>query len=507
MQDCSTKKIVPSMADDQSWHFDLVHHQLKNQHGLCLDAEGETIHLWTCGREKPNQRWKVDQTTKHILDETTSRCLSMLDGELVLRACEDPKSHAQTWTVTAGKFGDVRLGQGGCLSMPEPAKRGSAVNVQVCTAPHVAGMWKYEGESQHVRLGSQLCLESPSTYNDTEASVLVSACSGQSARQHWTYYETGQVVSSDTGLCLVPAQPKSGRGSVMLRSCDRDSDDQRWYLDAPKHGKGGGKSTGHPRTSHSDAPLLDLYMYRATSSVQPDYAFGEINTANMDGVIWYLMNEVVTEYTNGVRCPRKFNISMIHRYRVRAKTTSPLFSQGMNFGARWAYDQGQCTGRCFPDNQCTCNSDCQAHFDEFGYVLGCNNFIDKYPFPASNTPAPGGIWYSLPLDGRCEHPTGARDCTWSYEEAGSITLEELEQTSPGEGDCCSGNCTSFWTEQFSVPKTTWRVNQALDVFSLKYPDQPRDLQATCDFKRDAWYHNDTWERRDPWLANCTKWLA
>lgn len=367
--------------------------------------------------------------------------------------------------------------------------------------------WKYEGESQRVRFGSQLCLESPSTYSDSEASVLVTACSGQSARQHWTYYETGQVVSSDTGLCLVPVQPKSGRGSVLLRSCDRDSVDQRWHLDAPKHGKGGGKSTGHPRTSHSDAPLLDLYMYRATSSVQPGYAFGEINTANMDGVIWYLMNEVVTEYTNGVRCPRKFNISMIHRYRVRAKTTAPLFSQGMNFGARWAYDQGQCTGRCFPDNQCTCNSDCQAHFDEFGYVLGCNNFVDKYPFPASDTPAPGGIWYSLPLDGRCEHPTGARDCTWSYEEAGSITLEELEQTSPGEGDCCSGNCTSFWTEQFSVPKTTWRVNQALDVFSLKYPDQARDLQATCDFKRDAWYHDDTWERRDPWLANCTRWLA
>jgi len=249
------------------------------------------------------------------------------------------------------------------------------------------------------------------------------------------------------------------------------------------------------------APLHEFYMYRATKPGDFDkFPVGQINTANMDGLIWYLMNEVVTNYSKGSRCPRKFGISEIHRMRVRSRATPELAAEGMSFGARFAYDFGECMGRCFPDNMCTSNDDCDFHYRKYGFVPGCNRFTDKWPFPNLDTATPGGIWYSLPLSGRCEGvPTGAKDCTWSFEDAGVISLLELESLSHGSDNCCHGHCTNFWVDQYKVGAAGWKVNQALDLFHKKYPSMPRDLEpAPCDFNRVKWYAQDTWQRRDPW---------
>merc|ERR1740121_1845757 len=100
----------------------------------------------------------------------------------------------------------------------------------------------------------------------------------------------------------------------------------------------------------------------------------------MDGVMWYLMNEVVTNYSKGVRCPRKFNISQIHRFKVLTRATDALFQDGINFGTRFAYDKGLCEGRCFSGNKCTGESDCKNHYKKYGFVPGCNKFSDHYPF-------------------------------------------------------------------------------------------------------------------------------
>jgi hypothetical protein len=257
---------------------------------------------------------------------------------------------------------------------------------------------------------------------------------------------------------------------------------------------------GHPEAV-STAPLQEFYMFRATSDVRPDYAFGNLNTGNLDGVIWYLQNEVVTMYSEGTRCPRKFNISQITRYKIRTRATQELFDQHMNMGARFAYDFGNCMGRCFPNNLCTSPDDCDAQYQRYGFVVGCNNFADHYPFPDNAPQAPGGIWYSLPLEGRCSYPTGAHNCTWSYEVAGQISLEELEAQSPGNGNCCDGHCTSYWDDFWNPGRTQVRAQQARDLFFRLFPDEPRDLMnIRCDFNHWAWYTPDPYERRDPWAT-------
>jgi len=229
------------------------------------------------------------------------------------------------------------------------------------------------------------------------------------------------------------------------------------------------------------------------------YPFGDMNAGNMDGVMWYLMNEVVTEYTAHAACPRKFGIDEIRRFRVRMRPTQEMVSQGHHFGARFAYDRGQCVGRCFPGNKCTCKQDCDAQFERSGHVVGCNNFRDHYPFPDTDTQAPDGVWFSFPLGGKCDYPTGSHSCTYSAEETGVISLAELENVAPGKDQCCDGLCTDFWVNLFDVEKTRWRVQQALDVFQRKYPDSPRELDTVpCDFRREAWYSDDDFARLDPW---------
>jgi hypothetical protein len=252
----------------------------------------------------------------------------------------------------------------------------------------------------------------------------------------------------------------------------------------------------------SPAQLFQFYIYRAASAMAMDYEFGNINVGNAEGVVWYLQNEVVTNYNAGAQCPRKFDISQINRYKVKTRATKELFETGVNFGVRYSYDFGQCMGRCLPGNQCTGKDDCDYHYDKFGYNVGCNKFADGYPFPPADVHAPNGIWYSLPLEGRCEgEPTGDSDCTWSYEDAGVVTLEELEAMQPWGDNCCNDKCTGIWDNPFDDGSASWRVQMFQDKFEEKYPEWPRDLwPAPCDFWKEKWYTSETdwWEPRDPW---------
>jgi hypothetical protein len=109
----------------------------------------------------------------------------------------------------------------------------------------------------------------------------------------------------------------------------------------------------------------------------------------------------------------------------------------------------------------------------------------------------------MPFSGRCEgEPTGARNCTWSFEDAGFVSLEEIEATRPGGDNCCpSDRCTAFWDNQFDDGATSDRVRSILDALEQKYPDMPRELgQGPCDFQREKWYPDggDEWPRTDPW---------
>eukprot|EP00405_Crypthecodinium_cohnii_P039032 CAMPEP_0206536638 /NCGR_PEP_ID=MMETSP0325_2-20121206/6874_1 /ASSEMBLY_ACC=CAM_ASM_000347 /TAXON_ID=2866 /ORGANISM="Crypthecodinium cohnii, Strain Seligo" /LENGTH=753 /DNA_ID=CAMNT_0054033899 /DNA_START=11 /DNA_END=2272 /DNA_ORIENTATION=+ len=251
----------------------------------------------------------------------------------------------------------------------------------------------------------------------------------------------------------------------------------------------------------SPAPTHEFYMYRAVANgILHKYPVGEENMANMDGVLWYLANEIVTNYSHGVRCPRRFGIEKIVRFKVRTTAPAPLYAEGMNFGIRYAYDQGQCAGRCFEGNKCTGEADCALQFNKYGYFVGCNRFVDQYPFPSGYISAPGGVWYSVPLAGRCAgNVTGQKDCTWSYEMAGELTLAELETAYPGNDNCCDNRCTDFWRDQYNIGLMGWRVEQVKKLFAEKYPDMPGNLvDPPCDFDWHKWYENDHWPKADPW---------
>ncbi|CAE8610519.1 unnamed protein product, partial [Polarella glacialis] len=141
-----------------------------------------------------------------------------------------------------------------------------------------------------------------------------------------------------------------------------------------------------------------------------------------------------------------FGMSRVLRYKVHTRATQPLIDKGMNFGVRYAYDMGKCTG---PGKYLD-------HWESYGMVVGCNA-LGSYPFPNYTEyklfPYPGAVWYSLPgncgsmewnqadADCRAEQvtPTGAGNCTYSYEAAGEISLGELDSQ---QGD----NRDNFWRE-------------------------------------------------------------
>jgi len=300
---------------------------------------------------------------------------------------------------------------------------------------------------------------------------------------------------------IVGAEVNAGqcwlRQNVMLPLCEQAPSGQPadWDFWLRRRQDDGGAQAKSPAPSH------EFYMYRATADdMMKKYPFGEENTANMDGVLWYLANEIVTNYSHGLRCPRRFGITRIHRFKVRTTATPELFAEGMNFGIRYAYDEGKCNGRCFPGNRCTGEGDCATHYDKYGYFVGCNRFVDQYPFPQGYIAAPSGVWYSLPLGGRCSgNVTGQKDCTWSYEPAGELSLKEIEDAFPGKDNCCEGHCTDFWRDQYNVELMSWRVREAVGLFAKKFPEQQPNLpDPPCDFNWRKWYTGDPWPARDPW---------
>jgi len=259
--------------------------------------------------------------------------------------------------------------------------------------------------------------------------------------------------------------------------------------------------------SVTNSPVLEWYTYRAVNDKAfEDYPFGDINTGNPEGVMWYLTNEVVNLYEPGkVRCPRKFDISKIMRFKITSRATNEMLDTGMTFGARFAYDQGLCEGRCFDGNKCTTEKDCKQQYSSYGYIVGCNNFWDHSAYPDYDTSAQNGVWYTFPMGGRCSasaigYPTGEHNCTWTYQLAGEITLAEFEDSTPapeGQGNCCNGRCSFVYDGDFMDTGATAQRGQKLEaMFAQKYPEAPQLGTPPCDFQAWKWYNPDNWERTD-----------
>jgi len=222
---------------------------------------------------------------------------------------------------------------------------------------------------------------------------------------------------------------------------------------------------------------MTFYMYRAQNA--QNFPLSNINAANLAGTMWYLQNEVVS----GVYGPgMKFGITRIIRFKVTMKATQPLLDKNMNFGVRVAFDSAQCTGPA-----------CAYDWQTYGYNVGCNKLGD-WPFPQYDTHYNDGIWYSLPgkcpsktymsIDSSCGDdepggicsgtPTGRYDCTWNYELAGEIALDDLYEGT---------DLASFWKDADDDKANEAKVAKARSLFEAKYGEDPP--VPPCDFKRTA----------------------
>eukprot|EP00933_Yihiella_yeosuensis_P071114 TRINITY_DN79304_c0_g1_i1.p1 TRINITY_DN79304_c0_g1~~TRINITY_DN79304_c0_g1_i1.p1 ORF type:complete len:470 (+),score=74.81 TRINITY_DN79304_c0_g1_i1:97-1506(+) len=262
----------------------------------------------------------------------------------------------------------------------------------------------------------------------------------------------------------------------------------------------------------SESPLLSFYIYRAMGD--STYPPENINAANAAGVLWYLHNEVVFHR------PRKFKITRIVRIKVQYRAPTPLHDIGMNFGVRYAFDSGKCTGP----------GDCDKQFEQYGFFVGCNH-VNEYPTPqfADAKYYPNATWYSFPgpcndkdfkhhstscirnnPGGACSGvPTGKGDCTYSYEPAGEISVNDMvgiknyaaflraggheyircRRYSPRWPTYCDkGIHARFWNWKHSKSLNEWRVNHMLQMFADKYPGTPRLPDVPCDFKKWDFEH-------------------
>ncbi|CAJ1438141.1 unnamed protein product [Effrenium voratum] len=268
--------------------------------------------------------------------------------------------------------------------------------------------------------------------------------------------------------------------------------------------------------SPSTAPLLEFYVYRAMSD--SSYPLENVNAANAAGVMWYLHNEVI------IWTPRKFGITRIVRFKVQYKAPEPLHEKGMNFGVRYAFDSGKCTGP----------GDCSSDYGKYGYFVGCNlvyNFPTNQFKDAKYYGDP--TWYAFPgpcytntyrnHDDMCVQskpggacpgsPSGRGDCTYQYEPAGEVSVDEVvgikdyasflknggKEYIPGLGTgaqmcrqqpwlCDKGAGMSFWNDKHNEHYNQMRVQRLKDTFQKKYPTSPILADVPCDFKEYQFYH-------------------
>mmetsp|Transcript_20596 Transcript_20596/g.47609 ORF Transcript_20596/g.47609 Transcript_20596/m.47609 type:complete len:243 (+) Transcript_20596:1-729(+) len=235
---------------------------------------------------------------------------------------------------------------------------------------------------------------------------------------------------------------------------------------------------------------------------------------NLAGAMWYLHNEVV--WHEGGRSGTYFSspVTRILKFRIQYKATQTLLNLGMNFGVMNAFDSGACTGPFECDN-----------FQKAGYVVGCETWPDgpaNFPHTQWNNlnHYEGATWYSLPGEcpsksykektpecikdepgGMCpkgKTPTGTYDCTWTYEQVGQISIDELEGIDDYEAfkngggreyepKSDKGVHMSFWDGLTDPAACARRVASAERMFRQKYPDLPPLEDPKCDFNKFTFY--------------------
>mmetsp|Transcript_71188 Transcript_71188/g.231274 ORF Transcript_71188/g.231274 Transcript_71188/m.231274 type:complete len:473 (+) Transcript_71188:92-1510(+) len=320
----------------------------------------------------------------------------------------------------------------------------------------------------------------------------------QGAPMPWQYCGSGMC-----GGCKAPQAPKAPETSKHPPASTPASPPPPALPASP------GSSEGYrPAKSSllrpSTAQAKTFYVYRVQSDA--DYAPENQNVANLAGAMWYLHHEIVNN-----RYERRFKKTRVQRFKLTTKAPQPLIDAGMDFGVRLAFDLGKCTGPF----------DCQKAFEEVGYSVGCNK-ADEFPTSqwAGKVFYNDATWYSLPgkcssrkfsehtaqcslsePGGACANPTGRGDCTYSYQAAGEISIDELEGIDSfakfvTEGGWEYNHKTdhgvhmNFWDGMSDAAACKRRVERAARLFDAKFPGDPKtwDLaNPPCNFRANHFY--------------------
>lgn len=262
---------------------------------------------------------------------------------------------------------------------------------------------------------------------------------------------------------------------------------------------------------------MNFYMYRAGGPAY--YPMENVNTGSLEGVMWYVHNEVVTS------APRKYGIDRIRRFQVRVHNTQEFWNvHKTQFGPFMAFDAGRCT---------TVNQGgqdiCDQMYRQYGFIVGCQavaSGVAAYYHRQPSTTAcdPGtmdcykGLWYSLPgecpsqgipqlqidanLDdqdvdlyktadcrmrmpgGLCDAATGTPDCTYSIFPAGEVYLNELSGID---------NYDAWWNTSFEICMGQYARGERLE---------PCEKNIEFNAEMDAGIGTDFWDGRlDP--VNCS----
>lgn len=147
-----------------------------------------------------------------------------------------------------------------------------------------------------------------------------------------------------------------------------------------------------------------------------------------------------------------------------------LLEKNMNFGVRFAYDGGRCTGP----------ADCGPLYRKYGHFAGCNRFPSLYPFPNKPNEYPDGVWFSFPGAGECNGiPTGGDDCTYSYTwPPQQIRLTDLRR---------KGN-RNFWSDRYNQAAGREKVKAVENLFAQRYPGTKPIPEPPCDFNYERFFN-------------------
>jgi hypothetical protein len=248
-------------------------------------------------------------------------------------------------------------------------------------------------------------------------------------------------------------------------------------------------------------PPIEFYMYRAQSD--QNYPMRNANLGDLEGVMWYLHNEIVGFPDKDYKI-RHFNITRIIRFKATVQNPPEWFrEQHSVFGPYQAYNAGKCS-----DNTAECDK-----YYRYGGLVGCQETAQEvaaYRRPDGTSP----LWYSLPGPcpthefgaksaeciaqspggdcGKGNDVTGAKDCTFLLEWAGELRLDELLPPSADgyattltrfidaggreySKDDDKGIGNFFWDNVHDAAACQARVDEVFQRFEQKYPRRPTML--------------------------------